>query len=280
MRKISESILQDFQKMLQREEMSDGTIKQYMHAVKMFRDYAQENEINVDLVLRFKKKLMEEYAVTTTNAVLAAVNRLFRYLQWNDCVVKACRIQKNPFREKERELSMEEYWQLAQTAEAQGNERMSLLLQTLTSTGIRISELKYITLEAAKAQKAVVTLKGKTRPVFLPKELSERLIRYAEDNGIRAGSIFVTRSGKVLDRSNVLHAMKKLSEDADVDEKKVFPHNFRHLFACQFYEATKDMVRLADILGHANINTTRIYTAVSWEEEMEQLDALRLVPSK
>lgn len=277
MRIITDAVLRDFHEMLQMEEKSDGTIEKYLRDVRSFRTFAGERNITADLVKTYKKEIMAKYSYSTVNAKLASLNRLFRYLQWYDCIVKRIRIQSSPFRNPERELHRSEYERLVSTAEHRGDVQLSLLLQTLASTGIRISELPAITVEGITNRRAVITLKGKTREILLPKKLCTKLKWYAQRRGITTGSVFITRSGKHLDRSNIAHKMKTLCEEARVDPRKVFPHNFRHLFACLFFQSTKDMPRLADILGHSNINTTRIYTAVSGNEQLKQIDKLKLV---
>ena len=188
------------------------------------------------------------------------------------------KIQREAFRNRERELNKSEYFRLLETAKKQENIRLYLLMQTLCATGIRVSELPFITVEAVRSGRAVVSLKGKTRTVLIPTTLRRELSRYVRDKDLKSGSIFVTKNGRPMDRSNILHEMKALCEEAGVDRKKVFPHNLRHLFACLFYQKEKDLSRLADLLGHSNVNTTRIYTCVSGDEQERQIDQLGLVP--
>lgn len=209
--------------------------------------------------------------------MLAAVNRFLKAIGRYDCTVKALRIQRQAFRPKEKELSKGEYYRLLAAAKKRKDTRLYLLIQTLCATGIRVSELRFITVEAVERGCATVSLKGKNRQVLLPAALRRELQKYAKRRGIRCGSIFVTRTGKPMDRSNILHAMKSLCADANVNPGKVFPHNLRHLFACLFYQAYKDISRLADLLGHSSINTTRIYTSVNGAEQQRQIERLGLV---
>ena len=228
-------------------------------------------------MIGYKERLLERYAVSSVNSMLAALNRFFKEQGWYDCLVKLVRVQREAFRSQEKELSREEYFHLVDAAERLGKKRLSYLMQTLCATGIRISELPFITVEAAKRGSAVVRLKGKTRTVLLPPALCESLLGYAVQKGIRTGSIFVTRSGRPMDRSNILHEMKKLSAEAGVEKGKIFPHNLRHLFACTYYEMEKDITHLADLLGHSSINTTRIYTMSSGKEQARQIERLGLL---
>ena len=191
--------------------------------------------------------------------------------------MKSLKIQRQSFREKERELTKAEYFRLLQAAKERGNTRLYVLMQTMCATGIRVSEVRFITMEAVRRGRATVSLKGKIRQVLLPADLCRELKRYAKEQGIRAGQLFVTKSGKPLDRSNILHEMKALCKTAGVERTKVFPHNLRHLFACLYYKVSKDLSRLADVLGHTNVNTTRIYTCVSGMEHVRQLERLGLV---
>ena len=210
--------------------------------------------------------------------MLAAVNVFLRSLEWYDCIVKSLKIQKEAFREKERDLTKEEYYRLLSAAENKGDLRLSLIMQTICATGIRISELRFITVEAVKIGYARVYSKGKQRTVLLPEVLCRKLKSYRRERNLKKGSLFVTRNGRPMDRSNIYHAMRALCQDARVMGKKIFPHNLRHLFALTYYKVKKDISHLADLLGHSNINTTRIYTMVSGEEQARQLEFLGLVP--
>lgn len=269
--------LEQFYTELIEDEKSTATIEKYMRDVRAFYLFAGKNNITKELVIQYKHYLIGRYAVTSVNSMLAAVNKFLKDMGWYDCVVKALKIQRQAFRSKERELTKKEYYRLLNAAKEKGDMRLQLLMETICSTGIRVSELEFITAEAVNAGRAIVSLKGKTRMVLLHAELCRALKAYAKAYGIHKGSIFVTRTGRPLDRSNILHAMKILCEKAGVDRKKVFPHNLRHLFACLYYKAVKDLSRLADLLGHASINTTRIYTSVSGEEQVRQINRLGLI---
>ena len=227
--------------------------------------------------IHYKEYLVQKYAPSSVNSMLAAVNRFFKEMQWFECIVKPLKVQRQTFRDKERELSKDEYFRLLNAAKMRNDMRLYYLMQTICSTGIRVSELKFITVQAIQSGRALVSMKGKTRMVLIPSALCRVLKRYIKERGIQKGSIFITRSGSPMDRSNILHNMKALCEMAGVDRKKIFPHNLRHLFACLFYKAEKDLSRLADLLGHSNINTTRIYTSVSGQEQARQIEQLGLV---
>lgn len=271
-------MLLKFKKNMKTGEKSRATIEKYLRDTKQFlEELGEGSEITKDRVIAYKQSLAERYAVTSANSKLAAVNCFLRMAGCEGCIVKSFKVQKNVFRRKERELTKEEYIRLVKTAQRRGKRQLGMLIQTICATGIRISELPYVTVEALYTRRAVVSLKGKTRIVLLPAELCRELTAYVRAENIRSGSIFVTRNGKPLDRSNIFHSMKKLCEDAEVDRDKVFPHNLRHLFAVTYYKAEKDVCHLADILGHSSINTTRIYTIISCEEQEQQINGLGLL---
>lgn len=274
---ITQAQLVQFRASLIEDEKSTATVQKYLRDIGVFFAFAGQQPVTKDTAIRYKQYLKERYKPASVNSMLAAVNRFFKEMNWFDCVVKALKVQRQAFRAKERELTKEEYYRLLKAAKTQNNPRLYLLMQTLCSTGIRVSELQFITVQAVEAGRATVSLKGKTRTVLIPRALCRELRSYAKQRGIRTGSVFVTRGGRPMDRSNILHAMKALCSEADVDRHKVFPHNLRHLFACLFYQAEKDISRLADLLGHSNINTTRIYTCVSGEEQTRQIEQLGLV---
>lgn len=269
-----------FEAKLIEEEKSAATVRKYLHDMDQFIAFAGAQPVTKETAIRYKQHLVERYKPASVNSMLAAVNRFFREMHWFDCAVKTLKVQRQAFRAKERELTKEEYYRLLRAAKEQGDMRLYLLMQTLCSTGIRVSELQFITAQAIQTGRATVSLKGKTRIVLIPAALCRELKDYTRRQGIQTGSVFVTRSGQPLDRSNILHAMKALCPAAGVDRRKVFPHNLRHLFACLFYQAEKDISRLADLLGHSNINTTRIYTCVSGEEQTRQIEQLGLVWSR
>lgn len=275
--KITATNIERFHTRLIEDEKSEATIEKYLRDVKAFFTFAGEETVTKEMAIRYKEHLKKTYKPTSVNSMLAAVNRFFREMGWFECIVKALKIQRAAFRSKERELSKEEYLRLLEAARENGNTRLYLLMQTLCATGIRVSELPFITVEAVRSGQAIVSLKGKTRRILLTAALRRELKHYTEEKNLKSGSIFITKSGKPMDRSNILHEMKALCEAAGVDRKKVFPHNLRHLFACLFYQKEKDPIRLADLLGHANVNTTRIYTCVSGDEQERQIEELGLV---
>lgn len=209
--------------------------------------------------------------------MLASLNSLFSFLEWADCKVKSIRLQRQLYCPEAKELTKAEYVRLVNTAKQQGNERLNLLIQTICGTGIRVSELQYITVEAAACGEVIVSLKGKTRTVFIIKELKKKLLRYAAEQKIKSGSIFITRNGKPMSRTNIWREMKKLSVQAGVNPQKVFPHNLRHLFARTFYGMEKDIAKLADVLGHSSIDTTRIYIITTGSEHRQRMENMRLI---
>lgn len=277
-RKIDKAaMLKQFEQEMHANEMSPATIDKYLRDAAGFLDHAGEGcAITKDLVIAYKQSLPKTYAMTSINSMIAAVNCFLRAIGCSDCVVRSYKIQRASFREKERELTKEEYVRLIKTALDKGKLRLCLIMQTIGATGIRISELPFITVEAVYARQTKVSLKGKTRTVILPVDLCNGLKYYIKTQGIQSGSIFVTRNGKPMDRSNILHEMKALCKEAHVQESKVFPHNLRHLFATTYYKIEKDVCHLADLLGHSSINTTRVYTLVSCEEQEQQINELGL----
>lgn len=274
---ITEEMISDFKRKLINEERSTATIQKYIRDVHAFALFVGTQALDKALVIQYKSILMEKYTPVSVNSMLAAVNRFLKEMGRFDCTVRSLRIQRQAFRCKERELSKAEYYRLLEAAKKRKNTRLYMLMQTICATGIRVSELQFITVEAVKSGSATVSLKGKTRQVLIPAALRKELKRYASANGIHRGSIFVTKNGKPLDRSNILHGMKKLCAEANVSVRKVFPHNLRHLFACLYYKVSKDISHLADLLGHSSINTTRIYTSVNGSEQQRQIERLGLV---
>ena len=230
-----------------------------------------------ELALAYKEKLQGQKKAVSVNSSLAALNSFFRFLDWHDLTLKPMKTQRRIFCAEDRELSYQEYLRLVETAESLPNKRLSLILQTIASTGIRISELRAITVEAVRFQRADVRSKGKIRTVFLPGKLCRKLQRYVQRNRIKSGPVFVTKNGNPVDRSNVWSEMKKLCVKANVSPHKVFPHNLRHLFARRHYNQHRDIAKLADILGHSSINTTRLYTISSGREHAVQIEELGLV---
>lgn len=275
---LNESLIADFGKYLVLEEKSEHTIEKYLRDVRAFSVFAGQGEIGKETVIAYKQHLSEsDYAVRSINSMLASLNSLFDWLGWQDCRVKTLKTQAQIFCPQEKELSRAEYLRLVNAAKHKGNERLNLILQTICSTGIRVSELSFITVEAARSGKAIVSCKGKTRAVFLVKDLQKKLLHYATQRGIGSGCIFITRTGRPMSRTNIWREMKSLCEQANVDPRKVFPHNLRHLFARVFYGLEKDIAKLADILGHSSINTTRIYIISSGTEHRQRMESMRMV---
>lgn len=276
-RVITAKMIAGFREHLILEERSVATIQKYIRDVNAFMAYAQNSAITKETVIAYKKYLQENYAVRSVNSMLASVNSFFSFFGWNDLKVKSLKLQHQVFCPEERELTKAEYTRLCRTAERKHNERLNLILQTICGTGIRVSELQYITVEAVKHGEAVVNCKAKTRSVFIVKELRQKLLRYAAEQNTKSGMIFVTRTGKPISRTNIWREMKALCIEADVNPQKVFPHNLRHLFARVFYGIEKDIAKLADILGHASINTTRIYIISTGMEHRRRMENMHLI---
>lgn len=274
---ITAKTIAKFKEHLILEERSEITIEKYIRDVKAFTAYTQNTVVTKETVISYKKHLQETYAVRSVNSMLASINSLFAFLNWHDLKVKSLKLQQQVFCPEEKELTKAEYTRLCRTAERKHNERLNLILQTICGTGIRVSELQYITVEAAKNGEAVVNCKAKTRSVFIVKELKQKLLRYAAEQGIKNGMIFVTRTGKPISRTNIWREMKALCIEANVNPNKVFPHNLRHLFARVFYGIEKDIAKLADILGHSSINTTRIYIISTGTEHRQRMENMRLI---
>ena len=263
---------------LKSEEKSENTIEKYIRDVRAFTTYMGNAEITKEAVIDYKNKLLSEgYAARSINSMIASINSLFAFLGWQNLKVKSLKLQRQIYCPEEKELTKAEYMRLVNTAKQKGNERLNLLIQTICGTGIRVSELQYITVEAVTCGEAVVSLKGKTRSVFIVRELQKKLLRYAAEQKIDSGAIFITRTGKPMSRTNIWREMKSLCEQAGVNPQKVFPHNLRHLFARTFYGIEKDIAKLADILGHSSINTTRIYIITTGNEHRHRMENMRLV---
>ncbi len=276
MRQISDKALLAYRQYLINEEKSNATLKKYLTDVEKFGKWLCGAELDKSLVLRYKEYLAARYAPASVNTVIAALNSFFSFNEWYDLRIKSIKIQRQIFSEEALELTKNEYECLLQVAKEK-SERLYLLMQTICATGIRVSELCYITVDAVKRGHANINCKGKRRTVFLTHSLCRLLKKYIKLQNIKGGSVFVTKNGLPLDRSNIWSAMKKLCCTAKVSEKKVFPHNLRHLFARTFYAVNNDIVRLADILGHSSINTTRIYTMESGYIHKKQLEKLGLL---
>lgn len=277
-RTINRDMMCRFELLLRENERSGATIEKYLRDVQRFLLFAGiGTEITKETAIAYKQWLKKHYEVSSANSMLAALNCFFRLQGWSDCMVRPYKMQGSRFRSEDRELSREEYLRLTQAAQRKGQTWLYLIMVTLGATGIRVSELLFITVEALATRRASVNNKGKTRQVILPVDLCRKLRAYACERAITQGSVFVTRTGRPIDRSNIHHAMKKLCAEAGVEPGKVFPHNLRHLFAVEHYEKNRDLTGLADILGHTNINTTRIYTMESMERRAEEISALGLV---
>lgn len=274
---LTEKIIAEFKEYLILEERSEATVEKYIRDVKAFAVYAKDGEITKETVIAYKKYLQAGYAVRSVNSMLASLNSLFAFLGWHGLKVKSLKLQQQVFCPEERELTKAEYKRLCLAAERRQSKRLSLVLQTICATGIRVSELQYITVEAAKRGKAVVNCKSKTRTVFIVKELKQKLLRYAAEQNIKDGMIFITRTGKPISRTNIWREMKALCGEANVNPEKVFPHNLRHLFARVFYGIEKDIAKLADILGHSSIDTTRIYIISTGTEHRRRMENMHLI---
>ena len=269
--------MQEFEFHLRNEERSVATIEKYMRDVRFFASFVCDAEIDKQKVLDYKGKLGETYAVSSANPMIAAMNCFLRFCGWHDLCVKQFKMQRQVYCSEEKELTRAEYVRLLEAANAKHNERLNLIIQTICGTGIRVSELQYITVEALHNGEAIVNCKGKNRRVFIVPELKKKLLRYVKEQGISTGTVFVTRGGKPVSRNSIWKDMKALCEQANVSPSKVFPHNLRHLFARTFYGIEKDIAKLADILGHASINTTRIYIVTTGAEHKRKMEHMRLI---
>ena len=266
----------DFTNWLVGEERASATIEKYTRDLQAFVLWSDGKEATKKSAAQYKRELAELKKPATVNSAIAALNAYFIFMRW-DIKLKPLKIQKQTFRREEKELTRAEYERLLQATRAKGNNRLHLILQAICSTGIRVSELQYITVEAARSGQATITNKGKTRTIFLPKKLTAALLHYAKQRGISSGCIFITKTGKPIDRRDIWASMKKLCATAKVDPSKVFPHNLRALFAREFYSKHKDVVRLADTLGHSNMETTRTYTMESGAIHRRLIEKLDLV---
>jgi len=276
-RTITNELICDFENYLLAEEKSKNTIEKYIRDITFFKVWLCGRQATKVLALEYKKELCEKYAPASVNSAVSSLNSFFAYMEWRDMRIKALKIQRRIFSNKDKDLTKAEYERLLNAAKSKKNERLYYLMQTICSTGIRVSELRYITTSAVESGKAVINCKGKLRVVILPSQLCKMLKEYAKEDNIKSGSVFVSKNGKPLDRSNIWTEMKKLCESAGVSKDKAFPHNLRHLFARTYYNLEKDAVHLADILGHSNVNTTRIYTMTTDEIVQKHIQKLGLV---
>ena len=275
---LTEQAFDQFEDYLRHDEREESTIEAYLRSLTRFAEWADGRAVTKELAMEWKTALSESgYRPISVNAMLAAVNKFFTCMGREDCKVKYLKLQRQMFRKSEKDLSKEEYQRLVQAAHEKGDLRMELILETICATGIRVGELKYITVEAIRAGVAEIALKGKIRTILLPRRLCRKLQKYAKQQKIASGKIFLTQDGLPVSRQYVWTRMKALCEPAGVERTKVFPHNLRSLFARSFYGSCHDVVRLADVLGHSSIETTRIYLMSTGKEYLRQLDKLGLV---
>ena len=274
--KLSTDQIKEFVNYLSREEKSTATQEKYLRDVQVFRSYADGNELTKELVIAWKKNLIERgYAVRSINSMLASINSFLDFIDLSTCKVKNIRTQHQTYCTEDKELTKAEYLRLLEASRK--SEQLNLVIQTICGTGIRVSELRYFTVDAVRCGEITVNCKSKTRTILVPGKLRKLLLNYAKHKHITTGAIFVGRRGKPLDRSSIWRQMKQLCKDAGVKESKVFPHNLRKLFARTFYGIEKDIAKLADILGHSSINTTRIYIMTTGIEHRRKIERLGLV---
>ena len=275
---LNVSHLDSYREHLLQEERAPATVEKYLRDARAFAAWLEGRAVTKDQIHAWKEALLAEgLAPATVNAKLAALNGLLAILGMEECRVKFLKLQRRAFRESARELDRADYQRLVDAAHASGQERLELLLEAICATGIRVSEVRYLTVEAARRGRADVSLKGKSRTILLPGKLCRKLLKYAKKHKTASGEIFLTRSGKSLSRRQIWREMKGLCAKAEVEPSKVFPHNLRHLFAASFYRATRDIAKLADVLGHSSIETTRIYLTATGAEHVRQLERLGLV---
>lgn len=275
---VTEKDVKAFIQYLREEEKEAATIEKYNREVQVFYVWLQGRAVTKEVVLEWKVNLQKEgYAPGTVNGKLSALNGFFRFMRWEECRVKFLRIQRQMFRQQSKELTRAEYARLLDTAHRTGKERLELMMETICATGIRVSELSYITVEAARMGRAEVALKGKIRVILLSDKLCRKLLKFAEKQRNDSGETFVTKSGKGLSRRQIWREMKELCGEAGVESSKVFPHNLRHLFATTFYKICRDIVKLADVLGHSSVETTRIYLLTAGKDHVRQLEQTGLV---
>ena len=275
---ITNELLLAFSEYLQSNERAPGTIEKYLRDVSAFRIWLGNRSVTKELTAEWKERLLENnHAPVTVNSMLAAVNSFFRFAGWEDCQVKFLKLQRRLFRDAGRELSRAEYERLVETAANLSRPRLALLMEAICGTGVRVSEVRYLTVEAVQAGRADISLKGKIRTILIPNKLCRKLLKYARKQKITSGEILLTRSGKGMSLRQIWAEMKSLCERAGVEPSKVFPHNLRHVFAAAFYKSCKDIVRLADVLGHSSVETTRIYLLTTGVEHAQMLERLGLV---
>lgn len=277
MKQITTTKIKKYREYLIEEEKSKNTIDKYMRDINAFTKWIAERDLCKSVILEYKEHLKLSYAAKSVNSILSSLNSFFEFCEWHNLKVKLLKIQKQIFANESKELTKDEYDRLLNAALSKGNEKLYLLMQTICATGIRVSELQFITIESLKKRKANIDLKGKMRMVIIPNDLCKTLLKYASEQKITTGSVFISKNGKPLNRSNIWKMMQSLCDDANVSKSKVFPHNLRHLFAKRYYSLHKDIVRLADILGHTSVNTTRIYTMETGDIHRKQIQELGLL---
>lgn len=275
--KLTDEDIEKYAEQLVLEERAGATIEKYLRSIRAFAAWLGGDSVTKTAINAWKEQLAARYAASTVNCALSALNGLFRFLSWNDCRVKFLRVQRRLFRDSRRELTKEDYLRLINTASSSGNERLALLMETICACGIRVSEVRFITVAAARGGTAQVNLKGKIRTIMLPRKLCRKLLSYCRAKNILSGEIFLTGRGKSLSRQQIWRSMKQLSRRSGISAGKVFPHNLRHLFAVTYYRAHRDIVKLADILGHSSVETTRIYLVSSGSEHRRQIAGLGLI---
>lgn len=276
--KLTPELIAAYDRHLKLEERAGATREKYLRVVRAFACWLDGGAVTKEAVTRWKEQLLaERRAPSTVNTALAALNGLFRFLGWNDCRARFIKVQRRMFRDPSRELTRRDYDRLIEAAHELGRERLALLMESICATGVRVSEVKYLTVEAAQRGRTEVALKGKIRVILIPTKLSRKLLKYAKKQKIASGEIFLTRSGVSLSRRQIWAQMKRLCKYTGVAPSRVFPHNLRHCFATAYYRAYKDIAKLADMLGHSSIETTRIYLLTSGAEHQRQLDRLGLV---
>lgn len=267
-------IIGKFERYLQQEEKSPATIEKYLRDIRSFYAFLDGREVSKEETVAYKAYLSGQYAPASVNSMLVALNSFLKFAGVSDSCVKLVRVQRQIFCREEKELTKAEYQRLVKAA---GGTQISYVIQTICATGIRVSELQYITAESVRRGKACVSCKNKTRVIFIPAPIKKLLQKYMKKAGVTAGPVFVTKKGQPLDRSSIWRKMKALCQEAGVCAQKVFPHNLRHLFARVFYSLEQDIVRLADLLGHSSINTTRIYTAETGNQHISRLERVQTV---
>lgn len=276
--RIGQEMISHFAAHLHTEERSAETRIKYLHEVRVFQTWLGDQAVTKDKVTEWKERLKQSgKAAVTINGALAALHSLFAMLGWNECRVKYLKVQRQMFRDSSRDLNRDEFRRLVTAAQSGGNERLALLLEAICGTGMRVSEVKYLTVEALRRGRAEVDLKGKIRTILITGRLVKKLLRYCQQKKITSGEIFITARGTSMSRRQIWGEMKKLCKAARVEAGKVFPHNLRHLFARAYYKVCKDIVQLADVLGHSSIETTRIYLITTGAEHAKQMDMLGFV---